>query len=125
MTSRRQARRQAFFLVYQWDLSGAPVGSQYAARSTRGAHPREETIAGAGLGRRADHPGSTGGRQTGWARSSGARCASRSASSTGRGAAEVAIDEAIAYHQALRLRPGARLVNGILGGLQRTGAVGS
>ena len=30
MTSRRQARRQALFLVYQWDLSGTALGSQYA-----------------------------------------------------------------------------------------------
>ena len=28
--SRRQARRQALFLLYQWDLSGQEVGSQYA-----------------------------------------------------------------------------------------------
>ncbi|HVW88389.1 MAG TPA: hypothetical protein VHC01_02900, partial [Gaiellaceae bacterium] len=28
--SRRQARRQALFLLYQWDLSGQPIGSQYA-----------------------------------------------------------------------------------------------
>ncbi len=30
MISRRQARRQALFLLYQWDLSGAEIGSQYA-----------------------------------------------------------------------------------------------
>jgi transcription termination factor NusB len=28
--SRRQARRQALFLLYQWDLSGQAIGSQYA-----------------------------------------------------------------------------------------------
>ncbi|HEX7526247.1 MAG TPA: transcription antitermination factor NusB, partial [Gaiellaceae bacterium] len=28
--SRRQARRQALFLLYQWDLSGQEIGSQYA-----------------------------------------------------------------------------------------------
>ena len=30
MISRRQARRQALMLLYQWDLSGAELGSQYA-----------------------------------------------------------------------------------------------
>ena len=30
MISRRQARRQALFLLYQWDLSGQEIGSQYA-----------------------------------------------------------------------------------------------
>ena len=28
--SRRQARRQALMLLYQWDLSGQEIGSQYA-----------------------------------------------------------------------------------------------
>jgi len=28
--SRRQARRQALFLLYQWDLSVQEIGSQYA-----------------------------------------------------------------------------------------------
>ena len=28
--SRRKARRQALFLLYQWDLSGQEIGSQYA-----------------------------------------------------------------------------------------------
>ena len=30
MISRRQARRQALLLLYQWDLSGNPIGSQFA-----------------------------------------------------------------------------------------------
>ena len=30
MISRRQARRQALILLYQWDLSGAEFGSQYS-----------------------------------------------------------------------------------------------
>ena len=50
--SRRQARRQALFLLYQWDLSGQEIGSQFAGEldpvrlaSRRGdprdlAHPR-------------------------------------------------------------------------------------
>lgn len=29
MTSRREARRAAVFLLYQWDVTGAPLGSLY------------------------------------------------------------------------------------------------
>ena len=48
MISRRQARRQALFLVYQWDLSGRPLGSQYAGELDPWAFElAEETVANA------------------------------------------------------------------------------
>ena len=48
MISRRQARRQALFLLYQWDLSGQEIGSQYAEELDSWAKAlAEETAANA------------------------------------------------------------------------------
>ena len=44
--SRRQARRQALFLLYQWDLSGQPIGSQFAGEIDPWARGVAETVAG-------------------------------------------------------------------------------
>jgi hypothetical protein len=43
--SRRQARRQALFLLYQWDLSGQEIGSQYAGEIDPWARDVAETVA--------------------------------------------------------------------------------
>ena len=46
MTSRRQARRQALFLVYQWDLSEGEIGAQYGGEIDPWARElAEETVA--------------------------------------------------------------------------------
>ncbi len=34
MTSRREARRAAVFLLYQWDVTGTPLGSLYEGEWT-------------------------------------------------------------------------------------------
>src|SRR5439155_23095269 len=44
--SRRQARRQALFLLYQWDLSGQEIGSQYGEEIDAWARGVAETVAG-------------------------------------------------------------------------------
>ena len=44
--SRRQARRQALFLLYQWDLSGQAIGSQYAGEIDPWARGVAEAVAG-------------------------------------------------------------------------------
>ena len=44
--SRRQARRQALFLLYQWDLSGQEIGSQYAGEIDPWARGVAEAVAG-------------------------------------------------------------------------------
>ena len=82
--SRRQARRQALFLLYQWDLSGQEIGSQYAGEidpvGTRRRRSRGRARAGA---RRCASPQPRrAGRPTGSAPSSEARCASPCTSST-------------------------------------------
>ena len=46
MTSRRQSRRQAPFLVYQWDLSEGEVGAQYGGEIDPWARElADETVA--------------------------------------------------------------------------------
>lgn len=125
MTSRRQARRQALFLVYQWDLSGAPLGSQYGEEIDPWALAlAEETVAGA-----ADADARITAAAEGWTADrlgaverSALRVAIRELD-RGEVPAEVAIDEAVAFTKRYASEQGARLVNGILGALQRAGAV--
>ncbi len=119
--SRRQARRQALFLLYQWDLSGQPIGSQYDGEIDPWARGVAEAVAA-----RADEldaritAARKAGRPTGWAPSSGARCASRCTSSRPREVpVQVAINEAVAFVKRYASDDGARLVNGILGQIQR------
>jgi N utilization substance protein B len=121
MTSRRQARRQALFLLYQWDLSGAEIGSQFAdeidpwARELveeTAAHATEldERITAASEGWAAERLGVV------------ERSALRVAIcelDRGEVPAEVAIDEAVAFTKRYASDDGARLVNGILGRIQR------
>jgi N utilization substance protein B len=125
VTSRRQARRQALFLVYQWDLSATEVGSQYGGEVDPWARElAEETVA---------HADELDGRITaaaeGWtADRLGAveRTALRVAiQELDRGDVpqEVAIDEAVGFTKRYASDEGARLVNGILGRIQREEAV--
>ena len=126
MISRRQARRQALFIVYQWDLSGSALGSQYAGELDPWAFElAEETAA---------HAASLDARITaaadGWtADRLGAveRSALRVAIcelDRGTVPAEVVINEAVAHTKRYASEQGARLVNGILGAVQRSQAVG-
>jgi len=125
MTSRRQARRQALFLVYQWDLSGNEVGSQYAGEIDPWARElAEETVShAAGLDERitAAAEGWTADR-LGVVERSALRVAIQELD---RGAVphEVAIDEAVAFTKRYASDEGARLVNGILGRIQREEAL--
>ena len=122
--SRRQARRQALMLLYQWDLSGQEIGSQYAgeidvwARSVAeavSAHASalDERITGAAEGWTADRLGAV------------ERTALRVAVhelETRDVPAEVAINEAVAFAKRYASEDAARLVNGILGRIQREAA---
>jgi transcription antitermination protein NusB len=119
--SRRQARRQALFLLYQWDLSGAEIGSQYegeldpwakALAEDVAAHAAEldERITAVSEGWSADRLGVV------------ERSALRVAISeldSGEVPPEVAINEAVAFAKRYSSDEAARLVNGILGGIQR------
>jgi len=119
--SRRQARRQALFLLYQWDLSGAEIGSQFAeeidpwakelAEETAAHSPKlDERITGAAEGWTAD--------RLGVVERSALRVAIRELE-RGEVPPEVAIDEAVAFAKRYASEDAARLVNGILGRIQR------
>ena len=122
--SRRQARRQALFLLYQWDLSGQPIGSQYAGEIDPWARGVAEQVAA--------HAGELDERITAASQSWTAdrlgtveRSALRVAVEELRSKevpAEVAINEAVAFTKRYASEDGARLVNGILGRIQREAA---
>jgi N utilization substance protein B len=119
--SRRQARRQALFLLYQWDLSGQELGSQYAgeidawARNLAGAVAAESAALDARITAASD----------GWA-AERLGAVERSALRVGIHEldhrdvpAEVAINEAVAFTKRYASDEAGRLVNGILGRIQR------
>jgi N utilization substance protein B len=124
MLSRRQARRQALFLLYQWDLSGQPIGSQYAEE----VDPWARGVAEAVAERAVDLDGRITEAAEGWtADRLGAveRSALRVAVhelETGEVPPEVAINEAVAFAKRYASDDAGRLVNGILGRIQREAA---
>jgi N utilization substance protein B len=119
--SRRQARRQALMLLYQWDLSGQPIGSQYGERIDQWALQLADDVAA----RAEELDARITAASEGWtADRLGAveRSALRVAIhelETGAVPAEVAINEAVAFTKRYASEEGARLVNGILGRIQR------
>ena len=119
--SRRQARRQALFLLYQWDLSGQELGSQYAGEIDPWARELAATVAG----RSGDLDTRITAASEGWpADRLGAveRSALRVAVHELERhdvPAQVAINEAVAFAKRYASDDAARLVNGILGRIQR------
>ena len=122
--SRRQARRQALFLLYQWDLSGQTIGSQYAGEIDPWARGVAEGVAArageldaritaAAEGWTADRLGTV--------ERSALRVAVHELD-TRDVPAEVAISEAVAFAKRYASDEAARLVNGILGRIQREAA---
>ena len=125
MISRRQARRQALVLVYQWDVSGAGIGSQYASELDPWARElAEETVAQAGALDTRITSASEGwsADRLGAVERSALRVAIRELD-RGEVPPEVAIDEAVGFTKRYASEEGARLVNGILGRIQREAAV--
>ena len=122
--SRRQARRQALFLLYQWDLSGQQIGSQYAGEIDPWARGVAEAVAerapeldaritDAAEGWTADRLGTV--------ERSALRVAVHELE-RGEVPPEVAINEAVAFAKRYASEDAARLVNGILGRIQREAA---
>jgi N utilization substance protein B len=122
--SRRQARRQALFLLYQWDLSGQAIGSQYAGEIDPWARGVAEAVAG----RAGELDARITGASEGWTADrlgTVERSALRVAVhelETGEVPPEVAINEAVAFAKRYASEDAARLVNGILGRIQREAA---
>jgi N utilization substance protein B len=119
--SRRQARRQALFLLYQWDLSGQEIGSQYAGEIDTWARGVAEAVAAraAELDERitAASEGWTADR-LGAVERSALRVAVHELQNR-EVPAEVAINEAVGFAKKYASDDGAKLVNGILGRIQR------
>jgi N utilization substance protein B len=122
--SRRQARRQALFLLYQWDLSGQPIGSQYAGEIDPWARGVAEGVAA----RAEELDGRITAAAEGWTADrlgTVERSALRVAIhelDTRDVPAEVAISEAVAFAKRYASDEAAKLVNGILGRIQREAA---
>jgi len=122
--SRRQARRQALFLLYQWDLSGQAIGSQYAGEIDPWARGVAESVAGRAPeldARITDASEGWTADRLGTVERSALRVAVHELE-TGEVPAEVAINEAVAFTKRYASEDGARLVNGILGRIQREAA---
>jgi N utilization substance protein B len=122
--SRRQARRQALFLLYQWDLSGQAIGSQYAGEIDPWARGVAESVAA----RAGELDGRITAAAEGWTADrlgTVERSALRVAVhelDTKDVPAEVAISEAVAFAKRYASDEAAKLVNGILGRIQREAA---
>ena len=119
--SRRQARRQALMLLYQWDLGGAEIGAQYAGEidpwartlaeeTAARATELDERITAAAEGWTADRLGTV--------ERSALRVAVHELE-RGEEPPPVVISEAVAFAKRYASEDAARLVNGILGRIQR------
>jgi N utilization substance protein B len=124
MTGRRQARRQALVLLYQWDVTGQPLASLFEGEIDEFARATAEAVS-----RRAEHLDKRiSAAAVGWpAERLGAveRNALRIAVyelETGDVPPEVAISEAVALAKRYASEDAGRLVNGILGRIQRENA---
>ena len=119
--SRRQARRQALMLLYQWDLSGQPIGSQYGGPIDQWALELADAVAA----RAPELDARITAASEDWtADRLGAveRSALRVAIhelERREVPAEVAINEAVAFAKRYSSEDAGRLVNGILGRIQR------
>ena len=119
--TRRQARRQALFLVYQWDLGEGEIGEQYGEEIDPWARElAEETVAHA-----ADLDARITAAAKGWTAErlgvverSVLRVAIRELD-RGEVPPEVVIDEAVGFAKRYATEEAGRLVNGILGRIQR------
>ena len=125
MISRRQARRQALFLVYQWDVTDAEVGATYAGE----IDPWARELAEATVAHAAELDARITAASEGWSADRlGAveRSALRVAIcelDRGEVPQEVAIDEAVGFTKRYATEEGSKLVNGILGRIQREAKV--
>ena len=125
MISRRKARRQALFLLYQWDLAGGgDIGMQYGGE----IDPWARELAEAAAAHASALDARISAASQGWpAERLGAveRSALRIAITEldrGEVPAEVAIDEAVTFAKRYSTDEAGKLVNGILGGIQRAEA---
>ena len=123
--SRRAGRRTAFFLLYQWDVTGQPLASLYEGDVDEFARDLAESVAA----RVEDLDRRITGASEGWT-ADRLGAVERTILRIGvyeldRGAVppEVVIDEAVTLAKRYASDDAGRLVNGILGRLAREAAV--
>jgi N utilization substance protein B len=121
VTGRRAARRTAFFLLYQWDLTGQPLGSlyegvidPYARELAEGVSARAEELDAAITAAATDWPAD----RLGAVERNVLRIAVHELD-RGLVPPEVAIDEAVRLTKRYATEEAGRLINGILGNIAR------
>ncbi|MEX2420861.1 MAG: transcription antitermination factor NusB [Actinomycetota bacterium] len=121
MSGRHAARRQALFLLYQWDLTGQPLASLYEGEVDEFARVLAQEVSG----QAADLDGRITAAARGWTADrlgtverNVLRIAIRELD-RGEVPVEVAIDEAVELAKRFASAEAASLVNGILGRIAR------
>jgi transcription antitermination protein NusB len=122
--SRRAARRTALFLLYQWDLTGQPLGSSYEGEVDEFSLGLAESVAGRAEeldSRISAVSGDWPAKQLGTLERNILRIGVHELQE-GTVPLEVAIDEAVTLAKRYASDDAGRLVNGILGRIAREAA---
>ena len=121
MTSRREARRAAVFMLFQWDLTGEPLGSTYEGDVDDFARETAEAVAAraAELDRRIDEATEDWPADRLGALERNVLRVGIYELERGEVPTEVAIDEAVRMAKRYSSDEAGRLVNGILGRVAR------
>jgi N utilization substance protein B len=122
--SRRAARRTALFLLYQWDLTGQPLASNYEGEIDLFARGLAEAVAGRAEeldARITEVSGDWPAKQLGTLERNILRIGVHELQE-GTVPLEVAIDEAVTLAKRYASEDAGRLVNGILGRIAREAA---
>jgi transcription antitermination protein NusB len=123
-TGRRAARRAALFMLFQWDVTGKPLGSTYEGEVDEFARETAEAVAGraAELDRRIDEATEDWPADRLGALERNVLRIAIYELEKGEVPREVAIDEAVRLAKRYASDDAGRLVNGILGRIAREGA---
>jgi N utilization substance protein B len=119
--SRRAARRTALFLLYQWDLTGQPLTTNYEGEVDEFARGLAEAVAGRAEeldARISEFSGDWPAKQLGTLERNVLRIGVHELQE-GTVPLEVAIDEAVSLAKRYASEDAGRLVNGILGAIAR------
>jgi N utilization substance protein B len=121
MTSRREARRAAVFMLFQWDLTGEPLGSTYEGDVDDFARETAEAVAAraSDLDRRIDEATEDWPADRLGALERNVLRVGIYELERGEVPTEVAIDEAVRLAKRYSSDEAGRLVNGILGRVAR------
>jgi N utilization substance protein B len=120
-TSRREARRAALFMLFQWDVTGKPLGSTYEGEVEEFARETAEAVAerAADLDRRIDEATDEWPADRLGALERNVLRIGIHELEVGRVPREVAIDEAVRLAKRYASDEAGKLVNGILGRIAR------